>query len=310
MARIGKVTTLLGVLGTQNIFTHPLDFTHDGGEVVFNLPNGLQGYYLCQWRPASVWTKHPINIVSNPAASDPTVRNGLSCFGCHTEGMKTFEDQVRYSDRRVMLPRRTTKRRRCVCMWNNQRWTPAWGKIWRGTRRHWKRRAVWLVISKPISRFHEAFQGPVDVAYAAAVVGLGTEAFQEKIRENIGLQNIGLLVLASANGSMKRDAWTSSFRDIIFALDFPERFTPPPVITPPKPIPGTVVHIPDPGLRAAIAEELGKSPNAPITAEEMERLKELEVPEGSIQDLTGLQFATNLTRLVLGWWGKEGNHSI
>ena len=37
----------------------------------------------------------PINIVSNPAASDPTVRNGLSCIGCHTEGMKTLEDQVR-----------------------------------------------------------------------------------------------------------------------------------------------------------------------------------------------------------------------
>ena len=37
----------------------------------------------------------PINIVSNPAASDPTVRNGLSCIGCHTEGMKDFEDQVR-----------------------------------------------------------------------------------------------------------------------------------------------------------------------------------------------------------------------
>ena len=23
------------------------------------------------------------------------MRNGLSCFGCHTEGMKTFEDEVR-----------------------------------------------------------------------------------------------------------------------------------------------------------------------------------------------------------------------
>ena len=35
-----------GNVGTQNIFTHPLAFTHDGGEVIFNLPNGLQGYYL------------------------------------------------------------------------------------------------------------------------------------------------------------------------------------------------------------------------------------------------------------------------
>ena len=70
--------------------------------------------------------------------------------------------------------------------------------------------------------FHEVFQGSVDVAYATAVVGLETEAFLEKIRENVGLQNAGLLVLDSANGSMKRDAWTSNFRDILFALDFPK----------------------------------------------------------------------------------------
>ena len=83
-----------GSVGTQNIFTHPLNFTHDGGEVVFNLPNGLQGYYLANASGFRL-DDAPINIVSNPAASDPTVRNGLSCLGCHTEGMKTFEDQVR-----------------------------------------------------------------------------------------------------------------------------------------------------------------------------------------------------------------------
>ena len=67
-----------------------------------------------------------------------------------------------------------------------------------------KRQVVRLVDIEPISRFHEVFQGPVDAAYAAAVVGLETEAFLEKIRENVGLQNIGLLVLDSDNGSMKR----------------------------------------------------------------------------------------------------------
>ena len=35
-----------GSVGTQNIFTHPLSFTHDGGEIIFNLSNGLQAYYL------------------------------------------------------------------------------------------------------------------------------------------------------------------------------------------------------------------------------------------------------------------------
>ena len=83
-----------GSVDTQNIFTHPLSFTHDGGEVIFNLPNGLQAYYLSDAGGRRL-DEAPINIVSNLAASDPTVRNGLSCIGCHTEGMKDFEDQVR-----------------------------------------------------------------------------------------------------------------------------------------------------------------------------------------------------------------------
>ena len=74
-----------GSVGTQNIFNHPLTFTHDGGEVIFNLPNGLQGYYVTNASGFRL-DEAPIDIVSNPAASDPTVRNGLSCFGCHIEG--------------------------------------------------------------------------------------------------------------------------------------------------------------------------------------------------------------------------------
>ena len=61
-----------GSVGTQNIFTHPLSFTHDGGEVVFNLPNGLQAYYVTNASGFRL-DDAPINIVSNPAASDPTV---------------------------------------------------------------------------------------------------------------------------------------------------------------------------------------------------------------------------------------------
>ena len=45
---------------------------------------------------------------------------------------------------------------------------------------------------------------------------------KEKIRENVGLQDIGLLVLDSENGSVKRDAWTLNFQKMIFALDFPK----------------------------------------------------------------------------------------
>ena len=284
-----------GSVGTQNIFTYPLNFIHDGGEVIFNLPNGLQGYYLVN-AFGSRLDAAPINIVSNPAASDPTVRNGISCFGCHTEGMKTFEDQVRPVIESNTNP--TYNKAQALRLYVEKSEMDArLGEDMDRYRVALTKTGGAVGDIEPISRFHEVFQGPVDAAYAAAVVGLETEVFLNKIKENVGLQNLGLLVLES--GSMKRDAWTSSFGDIVFALDFPEQFTPPTVITPPITIPGTVVHIPDPNLRDAIAEALGKSPNAPITVEEMEGLGQLRAPNRGIQDLTGLQLATNLKTLVL-----------
>ena len=285
-----------GSVGTQNIFTHPLSFTHDGGEVVFNLPNGLQGYYLANASGFRL-DEAPINIVSNPAANDPTVRNGLSCMGCHTEGMKIFEDEVRPVIESNTNP--AYDKAQALRLYVEQsKMDTLLGEDMDRYRVALTKTGGAVDDIEPISRFHEVFQGPVDVAYAAAVVGLETEVFLNKIKENVGLQNLGLLVLES--GNMKRDTWTSSFGDIVFALDFPERFTPPTVITPPKTIPGAIVHIPDPNLRAAIAESLGKNPNAPITVEEMERLGPvLDARNRSIRDLTGLQFATNLTWLNL-----------
>ena len=286
-----------GSVGAQNIFTHPLNFNHDGGEVIFNLPNGLQGYYLVNASGFRL-DEAPINIVSNPAASDPTVRNGLSCIGCHTEGMKTLEDQVRsviesnanppYNKAQALrLYTEKSKMDDLVAedMNRYRQGLEATGGVLGGV--------------EPISRFHEAFQGPVDAAYAAAVVGLETETFRQNIRENRGLQNAGLLVLDSENGSVKRDAWTSSFRDVVYALDYPGQVGEPPVVTQPDIIPGGQVHIPDPNLRAAVVEALGKSPNAPITVEEMQGLGELRAENRDIHDLAGLQFATNLNNLDL-----------
>ena len=227
-----KSNDFAGNVGTQNIFNHPLDFTHDGGEVIFNLPNGLQGYYLVN-ASGSRLDKAPINIVSNPAASDPTVRNGISCFGCHTEGMKTFEDQVRAVIESNTNPAYDKEQALRLYVEKSKMDTFVQEDMETYKEALEETGSAFEDI-EPISRFHEAFQSEVDAAYAAAVVGLETEAFQEKIRENIGLQNVGLLVLDSANGSMKRDAWTSSFRDIVFALNFPTAVVVPPVVTPPE----------------------------------------------------------------------------
>ena len=60
------------------------------------------------------------------------------------------------------------------------------------------------------------------------------------------------------------------------------------------------VDIPDSNLRTAIEKALGKASDAPITTEDMKSLYELEAPNASITDLTGLEGATNLTLLELG----------
>ena len=281
-----------GSVGEQNIFTHPLNFTHDGGEAIFNLPNGLQGYYLANSSGFRL-DEAPINIVSNPAASDPTVRNGLSCIGCHTEGMKTFEDQVRsviesnpnppYNKAqalRLYVEKSDMDARVGVDMERYREALEATGGAVGGV--------------EPISRFHETFHGAVDAAYAAAVVGLETQTFLERVRENTGLQNVGLLALEGQNGSVNRDTWTASFRDVIFALDYPQQVGEPPIVTQPEVIPGRLIDIPDPNLRALLEETLGTKAIRPST---MATLTTPNAKERNISDITGLEFAVNLEEL-------------
>ena len=57
------------------------------------------------------------------------------------------------------------------------------------------------------------------------------------------------------------------------------------------------VAIPDPNLRAAIEAALGKASGEPITEAEMATLTELHVPGADISDLSGLEFAVDLTVL-------------
>ena len=60
------------------------------------------------------------------------------------------------------------------------------------------------------------------------------------------------------------------------------------------------VTIPDAHLRAVIEDRLGKVSGAPITRNDLATLTDLKASHENIRDLTGLEFATNLTSLTLG----------
>ena len=59
------------------------------------------------------------------------------------------------------------------------------------------------------------------------------------------------------------------------------------------------VNIPDPNLRAAIENQLGKPSGATITTADMASLTRLSAHRSNISDLTGLETALNLTSLTL-----------
>ncbi len=99
-----------GDSGEQSLTLHPdgpreigrtasgtAPFEHDGGEMIFSLPNGLQGYYLSTnlgerllVGPASI-----VSFRTKPIGKGVEVVNARSCFDCHHDGMIRKKDQLR-----------------------------------------------------------------------------------------------------------------------------------------------------------------------------------------------------------------------
>jgi hypothetical protein len=86
----------------QSLYEHPLGPTHprafhaDGGETIFSLPNGFQGYYLNKASGEQL-DKGPTSIVRDTSRKDLAVTNGISCMGCHDQGMRKAKDEIRES---------------------------------------------------------------------------------------------------------------------------------------------------------------------------------------------------------------------
>jgi hypothetical protein len=89
-----------GNKGKQSLFEFPLGpkgasaFEHDGGESIFSLPNGFQAYYLNKAN-GEILAKGPTEIVRDLSRKDLAVTNGISCMGCHDQGMRKAKDDIR-----------------------------------------------------------------------------------------------------------------------------------------------------------------------------------------------------------------------
>jgi serine/threonine-protein kinase len=95
----GEANLILRPLGPLFRGQHfpDLAFRHAGGEIIFNLPNGLQGYLLVDGKDRRI-DEGPIEVVSDrlKTSGTPAIVNGLSCMACHKHGMiADFKDSIR-----------------------------------------------------------------------------------------------------------------------------------------------------------------------------------------------------------------------
>jgi hypothetical protein len=205
----------------QNIFRNPLDLRPDGGEVIFHLPNGLQGYFIAD-RQGRRLDEAPVNIVrdkTNP--DDPVVHNGRSCIGCHFKGMNAFHDETAGSfDGRSLalfdiahaqLLYRGQSELDELIKRDNSRFASALvafgGSIPAGAD------------SEPINRVARKYEAVLTVAQAAADLYLeSAKALQERIAASAELQTEGYDQLLGARGGIKRDAWEEGFARVRLSI--------------------------------------------------------------------------------------------
>ena len=195
-------------------------FDHDGGEMIFSLPNGLQGYMLTDSAGRRI-DKGPTDVVVDKEAvkrgRDPDVVNGVSCMSCHWSGMLSKTDQIRdhvlgqpaaYSAEVVDFVKAVYVRK-----------TEFLSKLKEDRDRFEaavKRCGAPLSKTEPVSALAYQFHEPLDLDLAAAEAGVSPSQFVELLRNHseLGRELGGLL----QGQPVSRDTFVIQFPTVIGEL--------------------------------------------------------------------------------------------
>jgi hypothetical protein len=206
----------------QNIFRNPVDLRPDGGEVIFHLPNGLQGYFIVDRQGRRI-DEAPVNIVrdkTNP--DDPVVHNGRSCIGCHFKGMNSFRDETAGSFEGRSLALFDIDHARSL-----YRGQPELEELLNRDNRRFAAALAGIGAvtpagsdSEPINQVARKYEAALTTAQAAADLYLeSARALQERLAASDELQTEGFAQLLGPKGGIKRDAWEEGFGRLRLSLE-------------------------------------------------------------------------------------------
>jgi serine/threonine-protein kinase len=216
----------LGPVFAANPFRNAA-FQHAGGELIFSLPNGLQGYLLVDAKGNRI-DAGPADIVGDDLKTSGTslIVTGLSCMSCHRSGMIAFQDRLHSGVGDAVGGEARDKLDRLTAIQTE------WNRILQSDAARFLKAAedatgVFLNVgndrAKPVRDFAEpvaalarTYQKDLDLATLAAELSTDEKTLKTIIQANNALQRLGLAVVLDG-GTIKRAEW-DSLKDTTFSI--------------------------------------------------------------------------------------------
>lgn len=205
----------------RNLFAYPLGpgsventFLHAGGEAIFSLPNGLQGYYIMNANNNRI-DKAPTAIVTDAKRPDKAVELGVSCMGCHIPGIHAKADQMR--EHLEKTPKAIPKADAEIALALYPPKEQSLAQIDEDSKKFiaaLEQTGSRVTRTEPIITMTLRYEGDIDAITAAAEAGLPLEEFQKRVGESEALSR-ALGSLRVPGGTVQRQLWVQSFGDLV-----------------------------------------------------------------------------------------------
>jgi hypothetical protein len=211
----------------RNLFSHPLGpagmvppddeayaFEPDGGEIIFTLPNGLNGYMLVDGSGGRI-DQGPLSIVRDTRQAESAVVTGISCMSCHVRGLIPKGDQVR----ELVAKSGVFSKKVSATVMALYPEPAQWEKTFEEDNARFlsavQSTGAAAATTEPVFALARQFEQDVEPALVAAEGGLELEAFKALLKRTPELsQELGLVLVG---GNVKRDVVLTCFSRIAAA---------------------------------------------------------------------------------------------
>jgi WD40 repeat protein/mono/diheme cytochrome c family protein len=205
----------------RNIFAYPLGpgntdatFGHAGGEIIFNLPNGLHGFMLVNAANTRI-DKGPIDIVSDPKRPDKAVEPGVSCMACHYRGINPKDDQIReHVEKNARAFRRADRESVEALYVPREKMRALMDEDAERFRRALEKTGNKVTAAEPVLAMTLRYEADVDLPTLAAEAGLRPDDLRPRLSASENLsRNLGPLKVPG--GTVARQVVVQGFVDVV-----------------------------------------------------------------------------------------------